>query len=98
MTVGAEFYLGFQSSTTGTDQGLRLAKPDTGYENPNEYFEYNTSTNGQVSFSFFQPSDANSTAGIWITVEGNAIPEPATLGLAAMGGLMLLARRPAKKA
>jgi hypothetical protein len=97
VTTGAEFFLGFQFSDTGTSQGLRLAKPDTGYENPVEYFEYNTSTNGQVAFTFFAQNDANDGAGIWVTVEGNAIPEPATLGLAALGGLALLARRPGKK-
>jgi hypothetical protein len=97
VTTGAEFFLGFQSSTTGTDQGLRLAKPDTGYENPVEYFEYNTSTNGQVAWTFFAQNTANDGAGLWMTVEGTLVPEPTTLGLAAMGGLMLLARRPNKK-
>lgn len=97
VTTGAEFFLGFKSDDTGTLQGLRLAKPDTGYQNPVEYFEYNTSTNGQVAFTFFAQNDPNSGAGIWVTVEGNAIPEPATLGLAALGGLALLARRPNRK-
>jgi hypothetical protein len=97
VTTGAEFYLGFKSSDTGTSQGLRLAQPDTGFENPVEYYEYNTSTNGQAGFTFFSQIDPNNGAGLWITVEGTVVPEPATLGLAAMGGLMLLARRPNKK-
>jgi hypothetical protein len=97
VTTGAEFLLGFKSSTTGTDQGLRLAKPDTGYENPVEYYEYNTSTPGQATFTFFQQGDANDGAGIWVTVTGNILPEPATFGMAAIGGLMFLARRPRKE-
>jgi len=97
VTTGAEFYLVYKFSTTGTDQGLRLAKPDTGYENPVEYYEYNTSTNGQVSFTFFAQNDQNNGAVVWVTVEGTPIPEPATLGLAALGGLALLGRRPNRK-
>jgi hypothetical protein len=97
VSTGAEFLLGFKSSTTGTDQGLRLAKPDTGYENPVEYYEYNASTNGQATFTFFSATDPNNGAGFWVTVEGNVVPEPATLGLAALGGLALLARRPKKE-
>jgi hypothetical protein len=97
ITSGAEFYLGFKSSDTGTSQGLRLAQPDTGYDNPVEYYEYNTSTNGQVSYTFFAQNDPNDGAGIWVTVTGTVVPEPATLGLAALGGLMLLARRPNRK-
>jgi hypothetical protein len=91
---GAEFILGFKNDSTSALQGIQLAKPDAGYENPVEYYEYNTSDNGQATFTFFTQTSPNDGAGFWVTVEGNVVPEPATLGLAALGGLALLARRP----
>jgi hypothetical protein len=94
---GAEFILGFKNDSTSTAQGINLAKSDPGYENPVEYYEYNTSDNAQQTFTFFAQNDANDGAGMWITVEGNFVPEPATLGLAALGGLVMLARRPSRK-
>jgi hypothetical protein len=97
LASGAEFYLGYKFSTTGTDQGLCLAEPDTGYVNPLEYYEYNTATNGQTSFTFFAQNDPNDGGGVWVTVDATVVPEPATLGLAALGGLMFLARRPGRK-
>lgn len=97
VTTGAEFLLGFKFSDTGTTQGLLLAKPDAGYQNPVEYYEYNTATNGQQTFTFFAQNSPNDGAGFYITVEGNLVPEPATMGFAAIGGLMLLARRPGRQ-
>lgn len=97
VTTGAEFILGFKNDSTSTAQGINLAKPDGGYENPVEYYEYNTSDNTQATFTFFAQNDPNDGAGMWITVEGNLLPEPTTMGLAALGGLMLLGRRPGKK-
>jgi hypothetical protein len=97
VTTGAEFILGFKNSSTSGLQGINLAKPDPGYENPVEYYEYNTVDNAQATFTFFAQNDANDGAGMWITVEGNFVPEPATIGLAALGGLVMLARRPNRK-
>jgi len=94
----AEFALGYQLGTNGdSSQGIRLAMPDAGFTQTPEYFEYDSATNAQNSFTFFVQNTANDGAGLWMTVEGTLVPEPATLGLAAMGGLMLLARRPNKK-
>ena len=94
----AEFALGYQLGTNGDpSQGIRLAMADTGFTQTPEYFEYDSATNTQNKWTFFAQNTANDGAGLWMTVEGTLVPEPTTLGLAAMGGLMLLARRPNKK-
>lgn len=96
ITTGAEFILGFKNDSASALQGIQLAKPTVG-DNPVEYYEYNTSDNNQATFTFFAQNDANDGAGFWVTVEGNLLPEPTTVGLAALGGLMLLGRRPRKE-
>jgi len=97
VTTGAEFILGFKNDSTSALQGIQLAKPNGGFENPVEYYEYNTVGGQQATFTFFSQGDPNDGAGFWVTVEGTIVPEPATIGLAAIGGLGLLARRPNRK-
>jgi len=96
VTSGVEFILGFKNDSTSALQGINLAKPDGGYENPVEYYEYNTVDGQQATFTFFSQIDPNDGAGFWVTVEG-IVPEPTSMGLAALGGLALMGRRPSRK-
>ena len=99
--TGGEFAVGFKISDTTLDprdsvnfQGVQLALPDTGYENPVEVFEY-IPPSSQSTFQFFDSSNANHGAGLFMRITGNVVltPEPGSLSLAAFGGLLLLARR-----
>jgi hypothetical protein len=92
-----EFVLGYQfSDTTGgtsPDQGERLAFPDAGFSQTPEYFEYNLTNNSQAAFTFFAPNTADDGSGIYVIVEGTVLPEPASLGCLALGGILLSGRR-----
>jgi hypothetical protein len=102
-TTGGEFVLGFKISDSTLDprdnvnfQGVQLALPDTGFENPVEVFEFIPPTS-QSTFTFFSSGDPNDRAGLYMKITGNILtPEPGSLSLAALGGLLLLARRPSQ--
>jgi hypothetical protein len=102
-TTGGEFLIGFKLDDSTLDprdnvnfQGVQLAKPDTGFFNPDEVFTF-IPPNSQSTFTFFTAGDANDGAGLYMKITGNIIaPEPGTLSLAALGGLLLLARRPSR--
>lgn len=102
-TTGGEFLVGFQISDTTLDprinasrQGVQLAKADTGYFNPVEVFTFEPPSS-QSTFTFFSVNDPNNGAGLYLRITGNILaPEPGTLSLAALGGLLLLARRPSR--
>lgn len=92
-----EFVLGYQfSDTTGgatPKQGDQLAFPNTGFTQTPEYFEYNLTDNTQAAFTFFAPNSADDGSGIYMIVEGTVLPEPASLGFLAIGGIFLSGRR-----
>jgi hypothetical protein len=101
--TGGEFVVGFKISDTTLDsrdsnnfQGVQLALPDTGYKNPVEVFEF-IPPSSQSTFTFFNTGDTNSGAGLYLRITGNILtPEPGSLSLGALGGLLLLARRPSR--
>jgi hypothetical protein len=104
---GGEFLVGFKLTDSSLDprtnasfQGVELAKADTGFFNPVEVYTYDPPSQ-QSTFSFFASSDPNDGAGLFMRVTGNllnvtATPEPGSISLAALGGLLLLARRPSR--
>ncbi|HTL31321.1 MAG TPA: hypothetical protein VL282_18960 [Tepidisphaeraceae bacterium] len=111
--TGGEFAIGFTLNDNGAVdsrgnvpfQGVQLAKPDAGFQNPDESFFYTSSQSG--AFTFFASNDVNNGAGFYMTLSGNVVdgslvhelivPEPATISLAALGGILLLARRASRK-
>jgi hypothetical protein len=103
-TTGGEFVIGFKLSDVTTDsrdgvsfQGVQLAFPDSGYVNPLEWFEF-IPPSSQSAFTFFQSGDPNDGAGLFVRVTGNVLtPEPGSFSLAALGGLLLLARNRADR-
>jgi hypothetical protein len=102
-TTGGEFVVGFKISDNTLDprdsnnfQGVQLALPDTGYENPVEVFEF-IPPSSQLTFTFFDTGNPNDGAGLFMKITGNILtPEPGSLSLAALGGLTFLARRPSR--
>ncbi|MBK8268009.1 MAG: PEP-CTERM sorting domain-containing protein [Planctomycetes bacterium] len=92
------FALGVQLSSTSNLNGWRNTTPAVGFANANQaawmYDPNHTATaNTEVLYSFGVPSASVPPSTYYIVIEGTPVPEPTTLSMLAIGGLMLLKRR-----
>ncbi len=92
------FALGVNLSSTNSANGWRITNPAVGFANANTaaWAHDPDQTSGIAGapteigpFNF----GAGAPATFYIVIEGNPVPEPATLGLLSLGGILLLKRR-----
>lgn len=89
------FLIGMRITNTDINNGWRLTSgPDA---NANVFWQYDPGMTGQPNpegaFLFSTANPPNPLAAFWIRIEGTPIPEPAGLGLLALGALAALRRR-----